>query len=111
MFYFILYFSVSFRFGQFRFDLFRFVSISFRFGEFRFDLFRFGSFRFVSFRIRFAFYRYPFDLGQPYSGLNGRCASTSGAKSTLMQPPAMFGCAIERVAAGDSDNLLASANR
>ena len=43
-----MYYTVSFRFGQFRFDLFRFASISFRFGEFRFV-----SFRYISFRLSF----------------------------------------------------------
>ena len=38
-FYFILYYTVSFRF-----DLFRFASISFRFGRFRFVSFRYISF-------------------------------------------------------------------
>jgi hypothetical protein len=39
---------IPFRFGQFRFDLFRLASISFRFGEFRLVSFRFVSVYFVS---------------------------------------------------------------
>jgi hypothetical protein len=55
----------------------------------------------------------PFNVKRRFKQLvNGRCVSTSGAKSTLTQyPSTMFGCEIERVAAGDSDNLLASTNR
>jgi hypothetical protein len=54
--------------------------------------------------------QWAFGLGQPNSGWNGTCASTSGAKSTLTQPPTMSRCVIDRVAAGDSVNRLASTN-